>query len=276
MSRQLPYAFRVNTLKASRANVLKRFKQYGISVRPVTFYPDAFVTDDLRVGSTLEHFLGHVYIQEVVSFLPPLALDLGQAVLDSCAAPGSKTTQLAALMENRGLLVANDIEYMRLKALTANIERLGVTNTVVVNMNVLNMKGKFDSILVDAPCSSEGTLRKNPDVIGRWSESQIRASSALQKRLIVKCFEMLKEGGSLVYSTCTFAPEENEAVVDYLLSNSVGAKLERFVPRGFVTRPGVSSWNGKPFGFDTKLVARVWPQDNDTGGFFIAKVRKSG
>jgi len=275
IEKRMPYAFRINTLKAEKKYVLEGFGKYGICAKSLPFYKDGFVTDDLRVGSTLEHFMGHVYIQEIVSMIPPLLIDLGQTILDACAAPGSKTTQLAALMKNKGVLVANDIDYNRIKALNSNIERLGVMNTTVMNMNFLNMEGNFDSILLDAPCSAEGTIRKNPDTLSHWSENLILSNSSRQKRMILKAFDMLKEGGNLVYSTCTFGPEENEEVVDYLIKNKDGVTLERISVKGFKTSEGIGEWGKKTYDFDVKKVVRIWPQHNNTGGFFIAKVKKT-
>ncbi|MBN2043299.1 MAG: NOL1/NOP2/sun family putative RNA methylase [Candidatus Aenigmarchaeota archaeon] len=270
----MPYAFRVNTLKAERKQVLERFGKYGIACKQLPFCKDGFVTDDLRVGSTMEHFMGHVYIQEVVSMIPPLMIDLGRVILDACAAPGSKTTQLAALMENKGVLIANDIDYNRIKALNSNIERLGVLNTTVMNMNLMRMDGEFDSILLDAPCSAEGTIRKNWDTLSHWSEKLVISNSSRQKLLILKAYDMLKEGGNLVYSTCTFGPEENEEVIDHLLEKRDGVTLEKVSVKGFRTSEGVGEWGKKTYDFDIKKVARIWPHHNNTGGFFVAKVTK--
>jgi len=264
-----PYAFRINTLKGNKKMVLERFESYGIKLNQIPFYRDGFVTGSLDVGNTIEHFLGMVYIQEAVSMIPPLVIEIGRDVLDACAAPGSKTTQLAALMENRGMLVANDSNY----ALTGNLERAGATNTVVTNRSILDFGGSFDSILLDPPCSSEGTVRKNPDLLSRWSLRSVISHSNLQKRMILKCFDLLKPGGSMTYSTCTFSPEENEEVVDYLVKKRDGARLESFSLKGFRTSSGIGKWNGKRFEC-TERVARIWPHHNDTGGFFVAKVRK--
>lgn len=269
-----PYAFRINTLKGNRKTVLERFERYGIGYEQIPFFRDGFVTRSLDVGNTIEHFLGMVYIQEVVSMIPPLVIDIGREVLDACAAPGSKTTQLAALMENRGMLVANDNNYGRIKALTGNLERAGATNTMVTNRSILDYGGSFDSVMLDAPCSSEGTVRKNPELLSRWSMKSVISHSNLQKRMIIKCFDLLKSGGSMVYSTCTFSPEENEEVIDYLLEKREGSGLESLSLRGFRTSPGIERWKGKDFECHGR-VARIWPHHNDTGGFFVAKVRKA-
>jgi len=278
LTKPLPKAFRVNTLKTSVEEVKKRFADYGISIKQTPWYSDAFVSETHEIGLTLEHFLGHIYIQEFASMLPPLTvrneLEKARRVLDACAAPGSKTTQMAALMNNKGMIVANDIAYRRISALKFNIEKTGSLNTIITNQDLRFFpKSEFDVILVDAPCSSEGTIRKSPEVFSFWSEKKIHGYSNLQKQLILKAFDLLTPEGVLVYSTCTFAPKENEEVVNYLL-NKRPATLEKIsIPR-FNLTPGVTEWRGKAFNSEVKKTARVFPHHNDTGGFFMARVRK--
>jgi NOL1/NOP2/sun family putative RNA methylase len=285
LSRPLPKAFRVNTLKADVNDVLTRLGSYGMRVKPVGWYDSAFVVegdDSLRLGATLEHFMGHIYIQELVSMLPPLLLReelerIGNAlVLDACAAPGSKTTQLAALMRNGGLIVANDSAFGRLKIIKHNLEKLGVMNTAVINRDVrfFTPDLQFDCIILDAPCSSEGTMRKNPEVIRRWSEKAIASLSNIQKQMITRCYDMLKPEGVMVYSTCTFAPEENEAVVDYLIGKT-GCALESIAINGIKSSDPLKEWKGREFHAEVRKAARIWPHHNDTGGFFLAKIRKA-
>jgi NOL1/NOP2/sun family putative RNA methylase len=285
LARPLPKAFRVNTLKAEARKATERLAGYGMGIRPVEWYDAAFIAEGeagRKIGSTLEHFMGHIYIQELVSMLPPLLLkkkieenpDL--AVLDACAAPGSKTTQLAALMGNRDLIVANDVAFGRLKIIKHNLEKLGCMNTVVINRDVrfFSPDVQFDCILLDVPCSSEGTLRKNPEIIARWSEKAIASLSNIQRQMITRCCDMLKPGGTMVYSTCTFAPEENEAVIDYLIEKKSCALEPVRIP-GLKTAETVREWNGREFHHEVGKAVRIWPHHNDTGGFFIAKIRKS-
>lgn len=282
LTRPLPKAFRVNTLKTDANKVLERLRGYGIETAPVAWSDDAFVTSSDKAGATLEHFMGHIYIQELVSMLPPLLLkgeikaNPDMTVLDACAAPGSKTTQLSALLRNRGLIVANDAAFNRLKIIKHNLEKLGCMNVAVVNHDTRFFKTdmQFDCIMLDAPCSSEGTIRKNREVLSRWNEKEIISTSGLQKQMITRCYEMLRPGGLMVYSTCTFAPEENEGVVDYLLSKS-DCKLERIEVRGLKLSETVKAWKDRTFASDVANAARVWPHHNDTGGFFMAKIRKS-
>lgn len=275
-----PRAFRVNTLKATVEEVRERFGGYGIGIRQAPWLPEAFVSDIPELGGTLEHFLGSIYLQELASMLPPVLVkeELASArlVLDGCAAPGSKTTQMAAMMRNRGAIVANDIDYSRIRALKFNLEKTGTLNTIITNQSLLHFPQhlQFDVVLVDAPCSGEGTIRKSESVLAGWSEALIAQHSRLQKQLIARGFDLLKPGGVMVYSTCTLAPEENEEVVDSLLAARPDAKLENLSLPGLRLSPAILEWKGKKFSEEAGKAARVWPHHNDTDGFFLAKVRK--
>lgn len=276
--RPLPRSCRVNTLKANVPQVRKRFDDYGIPFRPCEWYEHAFVSDDIRLGATLEHFIGAIYIQDLASMLPPLIvrheLESATSVLDACAAPGSKTTQLAALMQNRGTIVANDLEYERIRALKFNLEKTGTLNTIVTNYDLRNFPdSQFDIVLLDAPCTSEGTMRKDRKLFTWWSAKRIPASAHRQRQLITKAFDLLREGGTMVYSTCTFAPEENEETIQFLLDNRP-AQLVPIEILGLKTMPGLTSWQGKDFDPNLALTRRIFPHFHDTGGFFLAKVRK--
>ncbi len=278
LTQPLPKAFRVNTIKSPPDYVMKRFADYGIPLASVSWYQDAFVCGSLDAGATLEYFLGQIYIQELTSMLPPLLMrrELEQAclVLDACAAPGSKATQIAALMENRNTLVANDIDYARIRALKFNLEKCGVLNALITNQDIRFFpKIMFDSIFVDAPCSAEGTCRKNPKALALWNEKRIRGHAGLQKTILLKCFDLLRPGGTLLYSTCTFAPEENEAVISHLLSRRE-ARLEKISLDGLKSSPGITEWEGQSYHPDVSKTMRIWPHQNDSGGFFLAKVVK--
>jgi len=276
----LPKSFRVNTIKSDADSVKARFAGYGIGITQMPWYGDAFVSETPDIGATLEHFTGAIYMQELVSMLPPLLLreELKDArfVLDACAAPGSKTTQLAALMGNRGVIVANDASYSRTRALKFNIEKAGAINAIITNQDLRNFPHmQFDAILVDAPCSAEGTIRKNDKLFADWSEKVISGQSRLQKQLITKAFELLAPGGVMIYSTCTFAPEENEAVVDWLLQTYPDAVIEP-IPEmeGLKLSHPVEEWNGTTFNAWVRNTRRIWPHHSNTGGFYLARVRK--
>ena len=279
---QLPKSFRVNTLKASPAEVLEGFSGKGIKLRPVKWCPEAFECDDVRVSATVEHFTGRIYFQELVSMLPPESIraelleSVQPRVLDAAAAPGSKTTQLAALMKNQGVIIANDSDFTRLKALKANIEKTGAVNVVATNSDFRRCESreKFNFALLDAPCSSEGTIRKNWNALTYWSEKRIFDFSRLQKQLLVRAFDLVEQNGVLVYSTCTYAPEENEGVVEFLLKERENASLEPVSFDGLKASPAVAEWKGRRFDERIGNALRVWPHHNDTGGFFLAKIRK--
>ncbi len=276
----LPSVIRVNTLKVAPEQLRARLEARGWIVKPLPFYADAFrVETEETLGNTVEHFLGYYYVQDAASMLPPLVADVrpGMVVLDMCAAPGSKTTECAQLMQNTGIIIANEIDKKRLHPLRFNVQRCGVKNAIIVQHSGLYFAKQlmeFDRILVDAPCSAEGTIRKDPGLPKYLSENLFHRMSVLQKELVHAAFSRLKAGGILVYSTCTFAPEENERVVQNLLNARGDAELVPIQLEGLRARPGLVRWKDEEFSADMKHALRIYPQDNDTGGFFIAKVRK--
>jgi len=219
-----PY-IRANTLKISPKDLRERLKGKGF-VLSDTILDYAFRVDyyPSELGKTLEHFLGYYYVQDLASMLPAHILNPRKHsfVLDIASAPGSKTTLLSALMENTGFILANDYSMERTKATVNNVERLGCLNVAISIYRgeklVKFYKNFFDYALVDAPCTSLGTLHKNPEVIKWWSPKEVKEMSNIQLRLLLSAFEMLKDGGEMVYSTCTLTYEENEGVVEKFLN----------------------------------------------------------
>ncbi len=221
-------AIRLNPHKSSREEVLDRFVNGGgdlskdFHLKPVPWEEYGFYYDNKdRPGISPYHEAGVYYIQEPSAMLPANLLDLneeGLRVLDLCAAPGGKTTQIASKMGGKGLLVANEINPVRAAVLSENVERLGIKNCVVINEDPLKLKerfgGFFDRILVDAPCSGEGMFRKNEAAPDEWSVENVEMCAKRQRMILEAASEMLIPGGKLVYSTCTFEKEENEAVVE--------------------------------------------------------------
>ncbi|MBI5228094.1 NOL1/NOP2/sun family putative RNA methylase [Candidatus Micrarchaeota archaeon] len=275
-----PKSFRVNTLKTSAENVKARFNEYGLKITGVPWSNGAFTTDSLEIGSTLEHFLGHIYIQELSSMLPPIIMqkeiEQSHLVLDACAAPGSKSTQISAIMQNSGTLVANDVDYGRIRALKFNLEKCGVLNSVIINQDLRYFPNlQFDSVLLDAPCSAEGTIRKSYSALKLWSEKKVFGSAKLQQQLITKAYDLLKPGGVMVYSTCTFAPEEDEAIIDWLIQKRPDAKLENISIEGLKYSHGIEDWNGLKFSDEVRKAIRIFPHYNNSEGFFLAKVKKN-
>lgn len=277
--KHLPRTIRVNTLKSNVDEIRKKLKDWNLT--ELGFYDKGFVIEHKRkerrdIGNLKEHFLGYFYIQEAASMLPPLVLNPNKndVVLDMAAAPGSKTTQMAAMMDNKGLIVANEYRYDRLKPLSINLQRCGVANTIMTLHYGEKMKGKFDKILLDAPCSGTGAIRKSLKTLKIYNTRMIKKLSYDQKKLIFNAFNLLKEGGTLVYSTCSLEPEENENVVDYLLEKFKDAYLENIEIKGLKISKPVLDFEGKAFNNEIKKCLRIWPQDNDTEGFFVAKIRK--
>ncbi|MEB3751632.1 RsmF rRNA methyltransferase first C-terminal domain-containing protein [Geobacillus sp. FSL W8-0032] len=267
-----------------RVNPLKidpdaRAKAVPFSLSPVPFCPTGFYYDpNEQPGKHPYHAAGLYYIQEpsAMAVAETLRPAPGERVLDLCAAPGGKTTQLGAMMENKGLLVANDIHSKRVKALAENIERLGLTNTVVVNEAPETLAerfpGFFDKILVDAPCSGEGMFRKEEEAASFWSQAHVEECAARQRRILQSAYAMLKEGGILVYSTCTFSPEENEQTIEWLLETYEDLRLLPIAKIGGI-EPGRPEWT-KTKRSDLAHTARLWPHRVKGEGHFIAKLQK--
>jgi len=210
--------------------------------------------------------------------IPPLFLEPEPEdyVLDLCAAPGSKTTQIAQLMKNKGALIANDVSLKRISSLGFNLQICGVINTAVIMFDgrklPLIIKDQFDKVLVDAPCSSSGHLiSKYPS---SFKEKGIKSLHFLQRDLLLAGFKMLKPSGILVYSTCSIHPLENEAVVDYLLSKEEKARVEYLEIKGIHFHSGLTEYKEKVFHPDLKYCTRIYPHDNFTDAFFIARIRK--
>ncbi len=255
--------------------------EHGLEPTPVPGLANALsLPARVRAGQHWWYCVGLAHAQEVVSQLPATLLDLapGQRVLDMCAAPGGKTAQIAFALGNQGTLVANDISYMRIKALQGNLDRLGVVNVTTTCTDAANWpsaSGQFDRILVDAPCSSEGTLRRNASLLHRLDPVNSERLGPRQRALLRKAVQRCRPGGRILYSTCTFAPEENELVVADILAEF--PDVLRLVPvsvPGFVTRPGVTDWGGARLAPELGHCVRLWPHHNDTGGFFIAVLEK--
>ncbi|MEF8882718.1 MAG: RsmB/NOP family class I SAM-dependent RNA methyltransferase [Halapricum sp.] len=278
----LPSVVRVNTIKATVERAKQGLAEVGVEVDAVEWHPGLFRFPDDQPGANWPYTHGWIHGQEEVSAVPARVLDPepGERVWDACAAPGSKTTQLAALMDDRGLVVATDSNLGRLSALRSNTERLGVTNVAVTNEDARNHSLKpfdgteYDKALVDVPCSCEGTIRKNPDTLEEWSLGHVEGIAGVQKGILSRAVQATREGGTVVYSTCTFAPEENEGVLDHVLE-SEDCRLVEFDPP-LETTPGVTEWGGQDFDPQVELAHRIYPHFNDTGGFFAAKLEVTG
>ena len=278
--RPLRKSIRVNTLKITVEDFIKKAEQKNWQLTPIPWCNEGFWLErpsneeqNLALGNTDLHLSGAMYVQEASSMLPPIALkqsiQTSNTVLDMASAPGSKTSQLAALMNNQGVLVANELSSSRLKVLSATLKRMGVGNCALSHFDGVifgnYMYECFDSILLDAPCSGEGTVRKDADALKNWSiESNIQIAQ-VQKDLIKSAFYALKPGGTLVYSTCTLTPLENQQVCEYLLAEF----------GEFITPESLSDlFPGADKATTAEGYLHVWPQTYDSEGFFIAKFKK--
>lgn len=273
----LKQSFRINTLKGDKEDILEQLKNYDSEITEVPWNDNAYVSQLNNLGSSLEHFVGQIYIQELTSMIPPLIVkDVidNNTILDCCAAPGSKTTQIADMMQNRGHIIANDSRHARLKSLRGNLDRLGVTNATVTLRDFKSFPNtEADLYLVDAPCSSEGTIRKKKAITRVWKEKDYKRFTKLQKGLLNKACEMAPSGSTIVYSTCTFSPEENERVISEIIDNHP-VKVENIGINGLKTSPGITEWNGKRYNNEVEKCMRIWPHHNDTDAFFIARLKK--
>jgi len=271
----LTKSIRVNTLKADTADIVKRMSK-NWNLKQIPWCAEGFWLEHkegrLDVGNTHEHQLGYYYVQEAASMIPPMVLNPqpGDTVLDIAAAPGSKTTQMAAMMKNKGIIVANDIASDRLAALGMNVQRTGASNIVMTQMNGEGIRGQYDKVLLDAPCSGTGTIRKSIKTITMWNPESIKKISGLQKKLILNAYKLTKD--VLVYSTCSTEPEEDEEVISFLLENT-DAKVEK-IELNIKHGPAIMKYGKKEYNPEVAKCLRVFPQDNDTEGFFVAKIRR--
>ncbi|MDD5254315.1 MAG: RsmB/NOP family class I SAM-dependent RNA methyltransferase [Candidatus Nanoarchaeia archaeon] len=264
-------SIRVNTIKSSVAEIKNIFP----NLKEIPWCKEGFWVNQKAIGNTSEHFLGKIYVQEAASMIPPIVLNPKEEdiILDCCAAPGSKTTQLSMMMKNNGLIIANELDYKRIKALSLNIQRCGCVNIIRTNMDATRLNKNFDKILLDAPCSGIGTIRKSPKTPQIYNTNMIKKLSNIQKTIISKMFDNLDENGILVYSTCTLEPEENEGVIDWLINKKDNVKI---LPINIEIKksPAILEFENKAYSSEVKKCLRIWPQDNDTEGFFIARLTK--
>ncbi|MFH2105818.1 MAG: RsmB/NOP family class I SAM-dependent RNA methyltransferase [Candidatus Micrarchaeota archaeon] len=261
--------FRVNTIKMD----VDRFQlTTKIKCKKSPYCAAGFELEETNyaIGRTWEYFLGYIYPQSLSSMLVSPVLDPkpGECILDVAASPGSKFSHMAMLMQNKGVLVANDIKKDKISAIYSTINRLNILNSIVTvrDGTQLDWKERFDKILLDAPCTALGSGESAPE---RWQLENSQKISVLQKKMLFSAYDALKKGGELVYSTCTYAKEENEAVVANLLDNVSTAKLES-IELDIPHESGLSE-----YGNEFKKVYRIYPQHINSEGFFIAKIKKS-
>lgn len=296
---------RVNTLKCSVEEFRSWAKERGWTLAPVPWWPEGFFVEredlSMALGRDIRHLLGHFYMQEAASMLPVALLDPqpGEAVLDLCAAPGSKTTQIAARTEGKGVCVANDMQEKRLRILNDAVQRTGAASVVVTRKVgqwfARHCTERFDRVVCDAPCTAQGTARKDPTALQYSSQEAVDKATRLQYQLLEAAVHATKTGGRIVYSTCTLTPEENEQVVRDIL-NKFSDQLEVMHPKEALPSglnwdmhaaisdsqtvqkslsPSSFSLRPSPFSLRPLPFLRLWPQTYDTEGFFCAVLRKT-
>lgn len=279
LDRPLPATLWVNPRKATSESFLAYCGSVGLSPEPIPWYPGGFrLPAAQRPGANLPFVAGWVYVQEEVAMTAALALDAqpGERVVDLCAAPGGKTAQLALRVGPGGLVVANEAQLDRLAALRATVDRLGLTNVLTTWADGRRLPlpaGVWDRVLLDVPCTGEGTVRKRKANFKPPSPGFRKSLVAVQRGLLAAALRLVKPGGVVVYSTCTFAPEENEAVLDAVLGDA--GFVEPWELPGLTAAPGVAVWQGQRFREDVVFAKRFWPHLNDTGGFFVARIRRT-
>lgn len=275
------YGLRVNTKKITT----DEFENISpFSIRRIPWIENGYYYDGSKdaPGKHPYYHAGLYYLQEPSAMTPASLLPVqpGDYILDLCAAPGGKATELGAKLKGKGILVANDISNSRAKALLKNLELFGIDNIMVTNESPDKLLGKFhgffDKILIDAPCSGEGMFRKEPAIMKNWSQRGPEEFAVIQREIVSAAVGMLKPGGMLLYSTCTFSPEENEGTIAYLLKNNEDIEL---VPAG--TYEGFAQ--GRPEWLkdttrqkELKNCIRIWPHKMDGEGHFIALLHKKG
>ena len=279
-----PPAIRVNTLKASVAEITTLLEKHNYDFQPIPFSPNGFQisVDKLPLSHTLEFFEGRFQYQGISSQLPPIVLDVqpGERVLDMAASPGSKSTQLAAALQNRGILVLNDASSSRMQPLHVNMQRNGATHYYISKQRGETLSRiypeYFDKILLDAPCSALGTLASKKEIKYWWSNEKLQRLALIQYQLLVSAIKCLRVGGEVVYATCSVAPEENEQVIQRILDkfpvriSTIPEKLKTGFEGGW-QRYGENTFNP-----DMIKALRVWPHTHGLEGFFVIKLQKTG
>ena len=270
---KLKRAIRINTMNADRDTVVERLNNLGISLEQIPFLKDGYWIRKSRfsVGATAEYLLGLYSIQEAAAQIPATLFTKlkNKTVLDACASPGGKTVQLANLMKNRGLIVALELKERKMFALVNQLERCRVTNTAVYNMDAKEaskLDMKFDCVLLDVPCS--GNPITDREWFGKRTMDDVHRNARRQRQILKEAAEVTKDGGEIVYATCSMEPEENELNINWATSN-LDVKVDNIKCHG---QKGLTKVFGKQLDNSIKKCRRIWPES--TQGFFVCKLRK--
>ena len=269
-------SLRINTLKIEESKAIAILKKKQVKLEKIPFVPHGYWYEaEFSLGATPEYLQGWYYLQETASQLSPIVLDPKKEdiVLDMAAAPGSKTTQIAQLMKDKGVIVALDNDAMRLISLKNNVERLGITSVLAYKKDArftYDLGIKFDKILLDAPCSGNYCIEQN--YFTKKTVAGIEQRARLQKELLKSAYKSLKQDGILVYSTCSLEPEENELIIDWFLEKFEDMQLQE---TGLtIGDKGLTKVFDQELNKEIEKTRRFWPHKTKTQGFFIAKLHK--
>lgn len=277
--RKIQPAIRINTLRISKEALQNRLEEKGFLLKSVPWVNEAFVVQNapFSIGASIEYLLGYYYIQSISSMIPGDVLRPSphELVVDMCAAPGGKTTHLAQIMENKGAIIALDLNRARMKSLRSNLSRCGVENVIAIRMDAANLDdlklSNISKILLDAPCTGSGLIPIDPTRKRSRELKDITFCSSIQMKLLKAAVENLESGGEIVYSTCSIEPEENEFVIDAILSEMPVEIVETNLNFG---EPGFTNVFGRELSSELNKAKRFYPFLHNIEGFFICKLRK--
>lgn len=276
LQRPIPTHIRINCLLIEPVSLIHLLEEKGIQpIQSSQRYDNLFFAPGLASpGNLLEYFLGYIHPQALTSAIAALALGPKENsyLLDMCAAPGGKSAHCAQIMNNTGLIVSNDLYVNRHISLGHTLSRLGVMNAVATGYQAQEfpLKQRFDYVLADVPCSCEGNFRKTRDTSSYRENKGKENLPDLQKKIILRGFDLLQENGQMLYATCTYNPEENESVVDLLLKERDAELLP--IDAGFDFEPGITEWKDKRYDKRLKNAVRFYPHRLDSVGFFMARI----
>ncbi len=277
---QLKPSIRVNTLKISATELKNRLEKKGFELKPIQCVPYGFnvIKETYNLGSLHEYLQGYFYLQNVASMLAAIILDPkpNDTVIDMCAAPGSKATHIAQLMENKGKLILIDRNKSRIPALEVNLRRMGVINSIIINMDATYLSKlniQVDRVLLDAPCTGEGLIRQDSRRKKSKKLSDIEKMASIQRNLLISGLKILKIEGKLLYCTCSIAPEENELVVNEVLDDLNNFSIEKISMNYGVN--GLTKVFGKTLKEELVYSKRLYPHIHDTIGFFLCLIKRT-
>lgn len=269
-------ALRINTLKTTEKKLIQTLKNKKVKLEKIPYLKNGyFYESEYSLASTPEYLQGHFYLQDAASQIPPELLDPkpNETILDMAASPGGKCSHLAQLMNNQGIIIALEENKSRIHALQNNLERLSITNTTIIKKDARfshDYKIKFDKILLDAPCGGNYCVEEN--YFKTRTEQDLQSKSRTQKELLKSAYKSLKNKGTLIYSTCSLEPEENELVIHAFLEEHEDMQLEEINIK--IGERGITKYNNQELNPELRKTKRLWPHKTHTDGFFIAKLTK--